>query len=332
MWSMVHHNPIGRRDVGHPRKRQALWRQNRLNVWPLKGRRWLSVLHQWKFNISWWKRSTHTWYQWNGHGYGAMLLIMAGEMPATSRQPDTQARELWMKWSIIQTPSAERTHTSNWMTLPTSWTFHWVVCRALSTSSSIAENSKNTGYRSTFLFITKLVVQGSLIWHITLSRKSSSCSALCHWMKHGFIAQHLKPKKASMMWKHPSHHTAKAFKEMPSVKNTVTLFWDHRGTLLVNFLHHGNTLTVEYYCDTLKKSEQAICCKMSGLSCQGVIRPTSQPDLWLLWCCSWDIIGNLPVVLISCTLISISLESSRSTWLTCDMQHILTSSKLWPSG
>jgi len=98
-------------------------------------------------------------------------------------------------------------------------------------------------------------------------------------MKHGFIAQHLKPKKASMLWKHPSHHTAKAFKEMPSEKYTVTLFWDQRGTLLVNFLDHGNTLTLEYCCDTLKKSEQAICCKMSGLSCQGVIRPTSQPDL-----------------------------------------------------
>ena len=53
-------------------------------------------------------------------------------------------------------------------------------------------------------------------------------------MKHGFIAQHLKPKKASMMWKHPSHHTAEAFKEMPSVKkNTVTLSGAQRHTSCV---------------------------------------------------------------------------------------------------
>ena len=74
------------------------------------------------------------------------------------------------------------------------------------------------------------------------------------------IVQYLEPKIASIMWKHPTHHTAKAFKEMPSVKkNTVTLFWEHRGTLLVNFLDHGNTLSAEYCCDTLKMSEQVIC-------------------------------------------------------------------------
>jgi len=49
------------------------------------------------------------------------------------------------------------------MKLPKSWTFHWVVCRALSTSTSIAEKRKHSGYKSTFMFITKLVVQGSLI-------------------------------------------------------------------------------------------------------------------------------------------------------------------------
>jgi hypothetical protein len=248
---------------------------------------------------------------------------MAGEMPTTSRQPDTQACELWMKWSIIQMPSAERTHILNWMTLPKRWTFHWVVCRALSTYNSSAEKSKNTGYRSTLLFITKLVVQGSLIWHITLSRKSRSCSTLLHRMKHGFIAQHLKPKKHP--WCGNTHHIAKAFKEMPSVKkNTVTLFWEHRGTFLVNFLDHGNTLTAEYCCDTLKMSEQATCCKMCGLSYTLLAKRTCD----FIWCYSWEVMGNLPIVLISCTLISISLDYSRSTWLAYDMQYILTSSKI----
>jgi hypothetical protein len=52
----------------------------------------------------------------------------------------------------------------------------------------------------------------------------------------------MKPKKASMICKHPSHHAAKAFKQMSSVrKNTVTLFWEQRGTLLANFLDPGNT-------------------------------------------------------------------------------------------
>jgi uncharacterized membrane protein YesL len=132
-----------------------------------------------------------------------------------------------------------------------------------------------------------------------------------------------------MIWKHPSHNTAKALKEMPSIKkNTVTFFWEHRGTFLVISLHHGNTLTAEYCCYTLKMSEQAICCILSGLSYTLLAKHTCD----CLWCFSWEVTGNLPVVLISCTLISISLDSSRSTWLACDMQHILTSNKLWPSG
>ena len=180
-------------------------------------------------------------------------------------------------------PSAESTYILNWMTLPKSWTFHWVVCRALSTSNSVAERNKHTGYRSTLLFITKPVVQGSLIHltHYTEQEEQFLRYTVTHDKTRVHCTTH-ETKKAYMMWKHPSYHTAKTFKEMPSVKkNTVTLFWEQRGTLLVNFLDHGNTLTAEYCCDTPKMSEQVICCKMSGLSCQGVIHPTSQPDLWL---------------------------------------------------
>jgi hypothetical protein len=134
------------------------------------------------------------------------------------------------------------------------------------------------------------------------------------------------------MWKHPSHHTAKAIKEMPSVKNnTVTLFWEHRGTLLMNFLDHGNTLTSEYCCDTLKMSEQATCCKMCGLSCQGVICPTNQPDLWLFMVLQQGSYGQPPHSPDLMHSDSISLDYSRSTWLACDMQHMLTSRKLWLS-
>lgn len=166
------------------------------------------------------------------------------------------------------------------MTLPKGWTFPWVVCRALSTSNSIAEKSKHTGYRSTLLFVTKFVVWGSLIHltHYTVQEEQF----LQYTVTQDETWVHCttpETNKASMMWKHPSHHTTKAFKEMPSVNNTVTPFWEHRGTLLVNFLDHGSTLTAEYSCDTLKMSEQAICCKMCGLQCQGVIRPSSQPDL-----------------------------------------------------
>jgi hypothetical protein len=150
------------------------------------------------------------------------------------------------------------------MTLLKSWTFYWVVCRALSTSTSTAEKSKHTGYRSTLLFITKLVVQGSVI-HLTHYTEQEE-QFLQYTVTQDETWVHCttpETKKASMMWKRPSHHAAKAFKEMPSVKkNTITPFWEHRGTLLVNFLDHGNTLTAEYCCDTLKMSEQVICCKI----------------------------------------------------------------------
>jgi hypothetical protein len=217
---MLYHNLKGRSNVGHPRKSWALWRQNRSNVWPLQGRWWWFNEFN-ELNTSWWKCRTHMWCQWKGHGYGTMLLIMAGEMPPTSRQPDTKACELWMKWSIIQMPSAERTYILNWMTLPKSWTFHWVVCRVLSTSNSIAEKSKHTGYRSTLLFITKPVVQGSLIHltHYTEQEERFLQYPVTHdetWVN----CTTPETKKASTICKHPSHHTAKAFKQMPSVKKT----------------------------------------------------------------------------------------------------------------
>lgn len=140
-------------------------------------------------------------------------------------------------------------------------------------------------------------------------------------------------QKTSMMWQHPSYQTAKAFKEMPSVKkNTVTLFWEHRGTLLVNFLDHGthqllSIAVIHWRCQSRPSAAKCVVCH-AKVSYALLANQTCD----FIWCYSWEVMGNLPIVLISCTLISISLDYSRSTWLACDMQYILTSSKLWPSG
>jgi histone-lysine N-methyltransferase SETMAR len=105
-----------------------------------------------------------------------------------------------------------------------------------------------------------------------------------------------KPKKASMMWKQPSRPAAKKLKAMPSVRKIMaTVFWNHKGVLLVDFLDHGDIVTDECHYGT-KRLCQAIHHNRPGWLCQGVINTGhhtyNQTCAWLLFY-SWDIMDHL---------------------------------------
>jgi histone-lysine N-methyltransferase SETMAR len=73
-------------------------------------------------------------------------------------------------------------------------------------------------------------------------------------------------KQASMTWKHASSPPSKKFKTTPSAKKVMaTVFWDHKGVLLVDFLTKGDTVNADRYCDTLSRLQEAIGLKRPGL-------------------------------------------------------------------
>lgn len=85
---------------------------------------------------------------------------------------------------------------------------------------------------------------------------------------------HVTPtsKQASMSWKHPSSPPRKKFKTTPSAKKVMaTVFWDHQGVLLVDFLTHGSTVNAPRYCTTLGRLRDAIRRKRPGLLTTGVL-------------------------------------------------------------
>jgi hypothetical protein len=73
--------------------------------------------------------------------------------------------------------------------------------------------------------------------------------------------------RASMEWKHPGSPRTKKF-EM--VKLMATVFWDHKGVLLVEFMKKGTTINAALYCATLERLKTAIKRKRPGLLTKGV--------------------------------------------------------------
>jgi len=81
-------------------------------------------------------------------------------------------------------------------------------------------------------------------------------------------AHHYEPetKLQSMQWHHLGSPSPKKFKSFPSAgKVMMTVFWDHRGVIFVDFLPKGETVNSRRYCDTLKKLARAIRVKRPGL-------------------------------------------------------------------
>lgn len=74
-------------------------------------------------------------------------------------------------------------------------------------------------------------------------------------------AHHYEPetKRQSMQWHHLGSPSPKKFKCSPSAgKVMMTVFWDHRGVIFIDFLPKGKTVNSDRYCDTLQKLARAI--------------------------------------------------------------------------
>jgi histone-lysine N-methyltransferase SETMAR len=109
-------------------------------------------------------------------------------------------------------------------------------------------------------------------------------------------------KRASMTWKHTSSPPPKKFKATLSTnKILATVFWDHDGVLLVDFLSKGETVNATRYCETLVRLRDAIRHKRPGLLRQGVVllhdnaRPhTASSTRKLLQRFKWEVLEHPP--------------------------------------
>jgi len=79
-------------------------------------------------------------------------------------------------------------------------------------------------------------------------------------------------KRDSMTWKHVNSPPPKKFKIVPSAKKLMaTVFWDHKGPLLIEYMEKGKTVNSEQYCNTLDKLRMAIRKRRPRLLSDGVI-------------------------------------------------------------
>jgi hypothetical protein len=52
-----------------------------------------------------------------------------------------------------------------------------------------------------------------------------------------------------MQWRHSASPKAKKFKQTLSIRKTMlTVFWDRRGVLLIDFMTQGTTKNADVYC------------------------------------------------------------------------------------
>ena len=109
-------------------------------------------------------------------------------------------------------------------------------------------------------------------------------------------------KQQSLQWRHTHSPRTKKFKTSISVKKImVSVFWDRKGILLVNFMPPGTTINAGAYCDTLAWLQQAIQNKRRGMLTRGVCllhdnpRPHSAHiTTALLEKFKWDVLDHLP--------------------------------------
>jgi histone-lysine N-methyltransferase SETMAR len=81
-------------------------------------------------------------------------------------------------------------------------------------------------------------------------------------------AHHYEPetKRQSMQWRHLGSPSPKKFKLSPSAgKVMITVLWDSRGVLLLDFLPKGETINSARYQETLKKLARSIRLKRPDL-------------------------------------------------------------------
>jgi [histone H3]-lysine36 N-dimethyltransferase SETMAR len=79
-------------------------------------------------------------------------------------------------------------------------------------------------------------------------------------------------KRASMEWKHPESPPPRKFKVKSSAgKLLLSVFWDARGVLLIDFLEQGHTITGQYYSNLLVKLRGNIKSQRRGMLRRGVL-------------------------------------------------------------
>lgn len=80
-------------------------------------------------------------------------------------------------------------------------------------------------------------------------------------------------KEQSKQWMHTaSPSKPKKFKHSLTKRKTMaTVFWDHKGVLLVDFMEPRTTITKEVYCETLRRLRRAIQNKRRGMLSSGVV-------------------------------------------------------------
>ena len=78
-------------------------------------------------------------------------------------------------------------------------------------------------------------------------------------------------KRSSMEWVEKGGRPPKKCKTVFSAcKVLATVFWDHKGILLIDFLEKGQTVNAAYYCEVLDRLRAAIKSKRPGVLTKGV--------------------------------------------------------------
>ena len=68
-----------------------------------------------------------------------------------------------------------------------------------------------------------------------------------------------------MQWKHPGSPPPKKFRtQLSASKVMVTVFWDSKGIILIDYKPAGTSITVEYYANVIKQVRAAIKEKRRG--------------------------------------------------------------------
>ena len=108
-------------------------------------------------------------------------------------------------------------------------------------------------------------IHPSILAHNTLTTtgRAFSCTPLLDGMNHGLIKRNSKTKK-KLTWKHP-YPLAKKFASPLSLREIAeTVFWDHQGKLLVDFLDRGDMQRLSIIVVHLRDYSQSFVAK--GLS------------------------------------------------------------------
>jgi hypothetical protein len=130
------------------------------------------------------------------------------------------------------------------------------------------------------------VWQGRVHW--PQSRQRCACSMCLKWcvdsksrrhsglycdgeMKFGYLITHLWISDTQCNGATHTHQQWKKFKTSQSNRKFMAaLFWDRKGSLLVNILPRGATINAAAYCEMLKKLCRAIQNKRRGMLMRGV--------------------------------------------------------------